>query len=124
MKATNFTGIKHFEPYEFFSPDIDGGAENMDRKLLIQLDSAREMYGKPMKINSGFRTKAHNKKVGGSDTSSHMGGYAVDIHVPNGYERLHMVDALLRAGFKRIGVANTFIHVDTDYKKPNSLWIY
>ena len=118
----NFKGIKYFQPYEFDSPDTLSGSESMDRKLLLQLDNARELYGKPMKVNSGFRSVKHNKKVGGSPTSSHLTGYAVDIHCPNSYERLLMVEAFISAGFKRIGIYNTFIHVDTDYKKPQTLF--
>lgn len=122
--TNNFANIKHFSPHEFNSPDNGEGSESMDRKLLLQLDATRELYGKPMKINSAFRSAKHNKKVGGSPTSSHLYGFAVDIHCNSGYDRLHLVQSLIASGFKRIGIANTFIHVDTDYKKPDSIWIY
>ena len=43
------------------------------------LDPLRELYGKPIIVNSGYRNKIVNKKVGGSPTSQHMRGEAVDI---------------------------------------------
>jgi hypothetical protein len=41
-------------------------------------------WGNPaIKVNSGFRSKAVNDAVGGSKTSEHMLGYAVDIKPVN-----------------------------------------
>ena len=42
------------------------------------------IYGEgddPIIINSGYRTEAVNKAVGGAPTSNHLTGCAVDIHV-------------------------------------------
>jgi hypothetical protein len=38
--------------------------------------------GKPIMINSAFRSKAVNDSVGSKDTSQHRLGYAADIRVP------------------------------------------
>lgn len=43
------------------------------------LDPLREAYGKPIRVNSGFRCPALNKAVKGSATSDHMNGRAADI---------------------------------------------
>lgn len=43
------------------------------------LDPLREAYGKPITVTSGYRCEALNKAVGGSKTSDHMKGCAVDI---------------------------------------------
>lgn len=43
------------------------------------LDPLREAYGKPIRVNSGFRCPALNKAVKGSATSDHMTGRAADI---------------------------------------------
>ena len=46
------------------------------------LDPLRGAYGKPIKVNSGFRTKELNDVLpGASKTSQHMRGEAVDITV-------------------------------------------
>ena len=42
------------------------------------LDPLREEIG-AIRVTSGYRTPAHNKKVGGSPTSQHCKGEAVDI---------------------------------------------
>lgn len=43
------------------------------------LDPLRSKYGKPIIVNSGFRNSKLNKLVGGSKTSQHLTGQAVDI---------------------------------------------
>lgn len=42
------------------------------------LEDFRVFYGKPIRINSGYRSAKVNKLVGGSATSAHSLGYAVD----------------------------------------------
>lgn len=44
-------------------------------------DPLREWLGKPLKLNSGFRSLALNKAIGGSATSQHMKGEAVDLPI-------------------------------------------
>ena len=39
----------------------------------------REHFGKPIHISSGYRSAALNKAIGGSKTSQHCSGEAVDI---------------------------------------------
>lgn len=43
------------------------------------LDPAREKYGKPIVVTSGFRTPFLNRLVGGVSTSQHMQGLAADL---------------------------------------------
>lgn len=103
---------------EFDSPDVRGSGKNMKPKTLAMLCKARKIAGVPFIINSGFRTLAHNKKVGGVENSAHTRGYAVDISTPNGENQLLIVKALLKAGFVRFGIYTNFIHVDNDPDKP------
>lgn len=46
------------------------------------LQPLREKIAKPIVINSGYRSPAVNAAVGGSKTSAHRYGHAVDIIVP------------------------------------------
>ena len=71
--------MKYFEYEEFDSPDVQGSGQLLDPKLLEMIDEVREIYGKPIRINSGYRTEAHNRKVGGVDSSSHIKGLAIDV---------------------------------------------
>lgn len=120
----------HFEISEFDSPDEVGSGSNMDAAFLQRLDDARGIAGIPFRITSGFRTPSHNAYVGGvqaglkSKGSSHLFGYAADISCKSGADREIIVAALIKAGFRRLGIGNTFIHCDSDPDKPNSIWLY
>ena len=56
--------------------DALANIEYLAKKLLQPL---RDMYGKPIRITSGYRSAEVNKAVGGSPTSQHTKGQAVDI---------------------------------------------
>ena|SRR6056300_260691 len=116
--------LKYFDLSEFDDPTLPNSGLNMDTDFLSKLEEAREIAGLPFRITSGYRTKDHNQEVGGVPNSSHLIGVASDIAVSSGSERYTILNALIKAGFKRIGVAKTFIHCDTDPNKPNSVWTY
>ena len=117
--------LKYFSLEEFDSPDLPNSGVNMDGDFLQRLDDAREIASIPFKINSGYRTKERNELVGGKPQSSHLIGKASDIAVKDSRERWIILDALIKAGFNRIGIADTFIHVDSDGdKSPNVIWTY
>ena len=117
--------LRYFTYKEFDSPDKPGSGSEMSLVLLGMLDAARKHYGKAIKVNSGFRTESHNKKIGGVKNSSHLKGLAVDIHIGGSDDRFALYEALRKVGFKRLGVAKTFIHADIDANKsPNVMWVY
>ena len=126
--------LRYFSLEEFDSPDLPNSGINMDSEFLKMLDTARDTAGVPFKITSGYRTKEHNEELRkkgykASANSSHLVGKAADIAVGSGAERYIILNALLKAGFKRIGIAKTFIHADTDSTeqggtKPKSVWTY
>lgn len=49
--------------------------------LMELLDNIREKYGQPLYVSSGYRCTALNDLVGGSKTSMHTKGLAVDINL-------------------------------------------
>lgn len=53
----------------------------IDSYLVSILDILRSKVGKPVYINSGYRTPTRNKAVGGAKYSYHMRGMAADIRV-------------------------------------------
>jgi len=116
--------MKYFTRSEFDSPDKKGSGEYMDCDFLEMIDRARDIADIPMHITSGYRTKEHNEAVGGSKTSSHLNGFAADIACNNSFDREKMISAFVMAGFKRIGIAHNFIHVDNDMTKRNAIWLY
>lgn len=99
--------------------------DKMNKSLIDMLDVAREVAGVPFKITSSYRTEEHNAKIGGSKNSAHLRGNAVDIACTSSQNRLIIVDALITAGFTRIGIAKTFIHCDIDEALPqNVIFLY
>lgn len=46
------------------------------------LEPVRAHFGKPVQVNSSYRSPAVNKAVGGSPTSQHSNGEAVDFEIP------------------------------------------
>ena len=115
--------MKYFTDKEFNCPCCK--QNNMDGNLLDQLDRARGYAGTSFVISSGYRCPAHNEYVGGSETSSHLKGMAVDIMAKNSSQRYEILSGLIKAGFVRIGIGKTFIHVDNDYVKSlGVVWLY
>ena len=120
----------HFELSEFDSPDEVGSGKIMDADFLAMLDDARSIAGIPFTITSGVRTPSWNARVGGvqpslkSKGSSHLFGYAADIACNNSADREIILAAVIKAGFRRVGIANTFIHIDNDPDKNAAVWLY
>lgn len=115
--------LRNFKLSEFDSPDQPGSGSKMQESTLEMIDNARDLADVPFIINSGYRTEAHNILVKGSPTSSHLTGYAADIAV-NQWNRDRIMGGLISAGFRRMGIARTFVHVDNDPVKPNATWYY
>ena len=98
--------------------------ENMDANFLHKLDKARALAGMPFIINSAYRSPEHPLSIK-NPKSSHIKGLAVDISVKDSRTRFIILDALIKVGFNRIGIADTFIHVDLDIDKSNKvIWTY
>lgn len=76
-------------------------------------------------ITSSIRCPEHNREVGGAPNSPHLRGYAVDIAVHGSRERYLIVEGARKAGFTRIGTANSFVHMDCDPSlDPKVIWTY
>ena len=59
-----------------------GEIENL-RRLALFLEKVKEVLGgKPVMVNSAYRSKAVNDAIGSKDTSQHRLGCAADIRVP------------------------------------------
>ena len=117
--------LRYFKIKEFDSPDKKGSGKEMKTSTLKMLDECRHIAKIPFRINSGYRTDTHNKKVGGVNSSSHTKGYAVDISCNDSVSRFKIIDAALKVGFNRIGVSDKFIHLDNDpNKSKNVIWTY
>mgnify|MGYP002679679679 CR=1 FL=1 len=89
--------------------------------LVSTLQKIRDHFGKPVHINSAYRTEAHNKSIGGAQYSQHKYGLAADIHIDGvtPSEIAAYVETLMpnRGG---IGIYKNFCHIDT--RRVKSRW--
>lgn len=93
----------------------------IDDKLVDGLQKIRTHFGKPIHINSAYRTVAHNKAVGGSPNSQHLQGKAADIVIA-GVSPLKVAQYAESIGMGGIGLYDGFTHVDSRDNK--SKWDY
>lgn len=125
-----FPELRHFHYSEFDSPDETGSGIKMDMEFLKTIDYIRDACGFPFKINSGYRSPAHNEalKAAGQeavDDSAHTKGKACDIAIADSSQRMTLVKTALKYGIYRIGIGSTFIHLDSDMDKPRMvMWLY
>ena len=96
-------------------------AENL--KLLVDkvLDPLRDAYGKPIRVNSGYRSPALNAAVNGSKTSQHMKGQAADITAGSKQENKKLFDLAqeLNLPYCQLIDENNFSWVHISYDKNN-----
>ncbi len=113
--------MKYFRPEEF------SDFSKMDPEFIEWLDELREQYGKPIRINSSYREPNYNETVGGVKRSAHteIPCKAADIHCTGSLDRFAIVTLALKMGCMRIGIGETFVHLDFSEERPAPrLWHY
>jgi putative chitinase len=82
--TTNFTfeELTFTDHREFENIPNDEELANLKRLALFLEDVKKLLGGKPIMVNSAFRSAEINKAVGSSDKSQHRRGCAADIRVP------------------------------------------
>jgi uncharacterized protein YcbK (DUF882 family) len=116
MKLTD-----NFHLNEFASKDGQAVPDHLItnvRHLANQLQVLRNHIGKPIHINSGYRSPAHNARVGGAVNSMHLQGKAADITVRDisPAALATIIEKLITAGKMQIGGVGRyrgFVHIDT-----------
>ena len=97
--SPNFTldELTHTDHRDLDNTPNDAELENLVR-LAEFLEQVKEVLGgKPIIVNSAFRSKAVNDAVGSKDSSQHRHGCAADIRVP-GMKPDEVVRAIIGAG--------------------------
>ena len=95
----------------------DGSKEYIiNSDVLEGLEKLRKIIGKPIIINSGYRSEMYNKKVGGAGDSQHCKGNAIDFHVKElNTEQIYEVlknNNFLGKIFTGVGLYDDWVHVD------------
>ena len=85
-----------------------------------KLETFAKSLGRPIVMNSGYRSPAYNKTLNGAASKSlHMQRIAADVlwGTSSLQGRVDMIQRAIDAGFTGIGCYNNFIHVDTGPKR-------
>ena len=82
--SPNFTleELTHTDHREYDNTPNDKELENLKRLAEFLEEVKAALGGRPVMVNSAFRSKQVNDAVGSKDTSQHRIGCAVDIRVP------------------------------------------
>lgn len=110
----------HFKVREFACSD---GTDTVfvSPALVEVLEKVRAHFGKPVTINSGYRTEAKNKAVGGAAYSQHKYGLAADITISGvPPTRVAAYAETLLPNTGGIGIYKSFTHIDV--RKVRSRW--
>lgn len=120
---------KYFDLSEFHSNDGVKVPEKYYgnlQKLMRNLDVLRDYLGTPLFINSGYRSPAHNRRVGGVSNSQHLYARAADFRALNKTpkqikEAIEILIARGKMSKGGLGLYPTFIHYDT--RGTNARWV-
>lgn len=118
---------KYFTDEEFRRCTPPCGIDDMQQTFLTLLDAIRWRAGIPLVVNSAYRSREYEKGKGRSGRSAHCYGLAVDIRCYSTQTRWKIVRAAMYYGVTRIGIGDTFVHIDTGESAglpPNVLWTY
>ena len=77
------------------TPEVE---QNLIALVCVVLDPAREKWGKPIHVSSGYRCPELNKAVGGVPTSQHLKGEAVDITAGSRRENAELGRLIVKSG--------------------------
>jgi putative chitinase len=75
--------LTHTDHRQLDNTPNDAELENLKRLAEFLEELKTVLGGKPIMVNSAFRSKAVNDAVGSKDTSQHRIGCAADIRVPS-----------------------------------------
>ncbi|MEI4235243.1 YcbK family protein [Roseovarius sp. D22-M7] len=102
---------KNFSPAEIACRGT--GQIKLHPEALDKLQALRDRLGKPLIVNSGYRSPEHNRAVGGAKRSKHMEGTAFDISMAN-HDPKTFEQAAREVGFLGFGTypRSNFMHVD------------
>ena len=89
--------LTHTDHREFDNTPNDAERTNLERLAAFLEQVKTVLGGKPIMINSAFRSKQVNDAVGSKDTSQHRIGCAADIRVP-GMTPDEVVKAVIASG--------------------------
>ena len=118
---------KWFTEKEFNNLTPSCSLQDMEQKTMDKLDAARDIADIPFVLTCAYRSSQWDKSKGRSGTGAHTLNPCptVDIRCNTDANRWKIVNALIKAGFKRIGIAKSFVHADDSKKHSQEvIWLY
>lgn len=102
---------KNFSPQEMASRRE--GELMITEAAMDKLQALRDLLGKPLIVNSAYRSEAHNRAVGGAKNSYHLKAEAFDVRMDN-HDPVEFEAAARKVGFTGFGYypKNGFMHID------------
>lgn len=99
--------------------------ENLDELIAHVLDPLREAWGKPIRVNSGYRCPKLNKAVGGVSNSQHLKGEAADISSGTRSENKMLFEYIRKnLDFDQLINENNYAWVHVSYRKKNRKQVF
>lgn len=116
---------KYFKEEEFKKCTPSCSLQDMDQEFMTKLDQLREEAGIPLVLNCAYRSPAWEKSKGRSGSGDHPQRKGVDIRCNDSSNRYKILKAAFKLGFRRIGVAKTYIHIGTGSNLSDDVvWMY
>ena len=122
MKLTDNFTLKELTKTNTGLPNLitDLEIDNLSRLCQKVLQPLRDIYGKPIIVNSGYRSERVNKAVGGVPTSQHRRGEAADVTAGSREENKKLFEILKTMEFDQLITYDyRFLHVSYTIRKPN-----
>ena len=122
MRLTDNFTLKELTKTNTGLPNLitDLEIDNLSRLCQKVLQPLRDIYGKPIIVNSGYRSERVNKAVGGVPTSKHRRGEAADVTAGSREENKKLFEILKTMEFDQLITYDyRFLHVSYTIRKPN-----
>lgn len=112
----------HFKVKEFHSRKDPADLVKVDERLIALLENIRNHTGKPVIINSGYRSAAYNATIKNAvSNSQHVQGKAADIRIVGvSPAKVAEIAECYLGSSGGIGIYSTFTHVDV--RKSCARW--
>lgn len=116
----------NWDAYQYFSKEEfdcqETGENEMKQAFIDRLSKLRQLYSKPMRITSGYRSPKHSVEARKREPGTHAQGIAADILIKP-QDRYRFVKLAYELGFTGIGIDKNFVHLDL--RKSNfAIWSY
>lgn len=112
----------HFSVEEFKCHHC--GREGIDIAVPQALEKLRDIVGKPIVVNSGYRCPQHPVEAAKSEPGMHSKGKAADVHVVGMTARQLYAEAVKIPEFHGFGVDDEGGYIHVDIRETPARWCY